>query len=256
LWAEVQVPIFGWTLGWSWRGQRGSIVVEAGLVLPLLTFLLLGVIEVGGVIKSYSSAANAVRAGGRMASVAGNDASADQQVLARMARESTALSDGELDFVILWHATGPGDTVPAGCVTIAQSSSTANTTSLGVSDGGTDAVGACNVYIRPQASGGAFDMASGDASNPPDYYFGCSGGSDPGAGHRLDCRWPAQNRKTVISPRVLPPGSTEAQRLRPDYVGVYMQVSHNYLSGILGNVRTITDSSINLLEPSNYGVGT
>jgi hypothetical protein len=264
-WAEVQVPTRGWTRGRSIRartrratarGQRGSVLVEAGLVLPLLTFLLLGVLEVGGLIKSYSSAANSVRAGGRMASVAGNESSADQMILARMSRESVGLSGGELDFVIIWHATGPGDTVPSGCLGIANSSTSANTTSLGVSDGGNDAMGACNVYIRPQASGGAFDMASGRLSNPPDYYFGCTGGSDPTAGHSVDCRWPAQNRKTVISPRVMPPGYTEAQRLRPDYVGVYMQVSHHYLAGILGNTRTITDSSINLLEPSNFGVGT
>jgi hypothetical protein len=191
-----------------------------------------------------------------MASVAGNESQADQVVLARMAQEATALSDGELDYVIIWHAIGPGDPVPSACVTAAESSASANTTSIGVSDGGTDALGACNVYIRPQASGGAFDMASGEAANPPDYYFGCSGAGDPDAGHQLDCRWPAQNRTTVISPRVMPPGATEAQRLRPDYVGIYMRVSHNYLSGILGDVRTITDSSINLLEPSNFGVGT
>ena len=127
---------------------------------------------------------------------------------------------------------------------------------MGVSDGGTDAVGACNIYILPQNPGGAFEMANGDLPNDPDYYFGCSGPSDGGAGHKVDCRWPAQNRRTVISPRVMPGGLPESSRLRPDYLGITVRVEHHYLSGILGATRDITDTSINLLEPSNFGVNT
>jgi hypothetical protein len=43
----------------------------------------------------------------------------------------------------------------------------------GVSDGGTDATGACNVYVLPAAPDGAFAMADGRAAHPADHYFGC-----------------------------------------------------------------------------------
>lgn len=257
------MPRIGWR-GWRApergrpsreRPESGAVIFEAALILPLLFFLIFGIIEVGGLIKSYSTTANSVRTGGRMASVAGNESLADQMVLSRMSQEAAGFNPDEIEWIILWNASGPDATVPAACVTAANSSTTFNTTSVGVSDGGTGALGACNVYIRPQASGGAFDMANGDAANPASYYFGCSGPSDPDESHSVDCRWPAQNRRTVISPRVLPSGTPETSRLRPDYLGVTVRVQHTYLSGILGSSRTIEDTSINLLEPTNFGVG-
>lgn len=236
--------------------QRGAAMVEAAIVLPLLFSLIFGIFEIGGVVKSYSSAANSVRAGGRMASVAGSDALADQAILERMALEAGGLDSGAIDFIVIWHASGPGDDVPPGCVAAAGAASTANTSSVGVSDGGTDNLDACNVYVRPQANGAAFDMALGSASNPlPSFYFGCSGSADPNAANKLDCNWPPQHRRTVISPRVLPAGTPESARLRPDYVGVYMRLTHTYVTGILGSTRTITDSTINLLEPDVFGLG-
>ena len=35
----------------------------------------------------------------------------------------------------------------------------------------------------------------------------------------------------------------------PDYVGVYVRLEHGYVTGVLGDSVTITDGSINLLEP-------
>jgi len=232
--------------------DRGAVLVEASVVLPVLMFLIFGVIEVGGLLKSYSSTANSVRAGGRMASVQGAEALADQAIMERMATEAVGLGRGEIQYVIIFNANGPDGTVPAGCVSAAEALSAPNTSSVGVSDGGTGAVGACNVYVRPQAAGGAFDMARNRLANPPDYYFGCNGPSDPGVGHRVDCRWPSRNRHTTVSPRVLAPGET---RLVPDYLGIYIKVEHRYLAGILGSTRILTDSTVNLLEPDSFGVG-
>lgn len=233
------------------RRERGATLIEAAIALPVIMFLLFGTIEMGLLVRDYSSTNNGVRAGGRMSSVAGNDTTADQLTLARMAQETNGLSAGSIDYIIIWHASGPGTTVPAGCLSIANSLGTANTSSQGVSDGGTDAVGACNIYARPQSAGGAFARAT--AANSANY-FGCTGPSDPLAGQRLDCRWPPRNRKAVISPRVLPTGTPESSRLTPDFVGIYMRVSHRSATGLLGGTVTVTDSSINLLEPSTFGV--
>ena len=156
------------------RGDGGAVLVEAAVVLPLLFMLVFGVLEIGSALKSYSGAANAVRAGGRMASVAGNDADADRAILARMALESTGIPDGEIEYVVIWHASSTREQPPAACRPAAQGSP--NLVSVGVSDGGNDAVGACNIYHRPAAPGGAFDMATGALVNPPAYLLRVRGG--------------------------------------------------------------------------------
>lgn len=232
------------------RGERGAILVEAILVIPVLFFLIFGAIEAGGVLKSYSTVANTVRAGGRMASVQGSTASADQMSILRMAEESTALSDGEIEYIIVWHASSTSDSVPAACLSAAESAADApNSSSIGVQWTTGSSGGSCNVYMRPQGSNGAFDMAAGRATNSdPMYYFGCTGPADPAAAHKLDCRWPPQTRRTTVAPR-----STTLGQPQPDRVGIYMRIEHEYLTGLLGDVRTITDQSITLLEPDSFG---
>jgi hypothetical protein len=230
------------------RGDRGAILVEAAIVLPILFSLIFGVLEIGSALKSYSGAANAVRAGGRMASVAGNLADADRLILERIAEEASGIPNGEIEYVVIWHASSKGEKPPAGCTPSAAGSP--NQTSVGVSDGGplSNAVGACNIYHRPAAPGGAFDMAQGEAAQPADYYFGCTGASDPAASHKVDCNWAARNRKTTISPR----GTTPV--VQPDYLGVHLRAKHDYVTGILGSDLSITDNSVNLLEPQGYSV--
>lgn len=242
----------------SRRGDKGAAMVEAAIVLPVLFLLIFGIMEAGGAIKSYSAASNGVRAGGRMASVAGNNSAADRMILERMEQEASGLGSGELEYIIIWNASGPGDTPPSTCVSTASAALAGgpNSTSLGSIgsapprpyDSRPDA---CNIYLRPAASGGAFDMAKGRMPQPPEYYFGCSGTSDPEASHKVDCYWSPSTRKVAVSPR----GTPEGTRLRPDYVGVHIRASHRYYTGIMGTTLTITDNGVNLIEPDVYGVG-
>lgn len=230
------------------RRDRGAVLVEAAIVMPLLFSLVFGILEIGSALKSYSGAANAVRAGGRMASVAGNNADADLAIMERIAGEASGIPDGEIEYIVIWHASAIGETPPAACRPGVVASP--NTSSVGVSDGGpaVDAVGACNIYHRPALPGGAFDMAQGKLANPPAFYFGCTGPSGPGAGQKVDCNWPGGNRKTTISPRGVTPV------VSPDYVGVYIRAKHGYVTRILGDSLAITDASVNLLEPQGYSV--
>lgn len=224
---------------WDRRGSgaRGAVIVEAALILPIFFMIIFGMLEIGGALKSYSSVANGVRAGGRMASVAGNDAMADQMVLQRLAQETAGIGKGEVEYVLIWKASGPGTSPPAGCLQATPASP--NQQSQGV-------VGTCNIYFRPQASGGAFDMAAGRATQPASYYFGCSGLADPQLPQKVDCNWPGQDRKVTNSPRGALPV------LKTDYAGVYVKAAHQYYTGILGSTLTITDAGINLLEPQGY----
>lgn len=209
------------------------------MILPIFFVIIFGMIEIGGALKSYSSVANGVRSGGRMASVAGNDAMADQLVLARLAQETAGIGKGEVEYIAIWKATGPGTDPPAGC--LPATPATPNTTTRGVA-------GTCNVYFLPQATGGAFDMATGKLVQPASYYFGCTGLSDLEATHKVDCNWPGQSRKVTNSPR----GATPV--LTTDYAGIYVKATHRYITGILGSTLTITDRGINLLEPQGYSL--
>ena len=62
-----------------------------------------------------------------------------------------------------------------------------------------------------------------------------------------------KNRKTTITPS-LQRRRRARRRSSPDYVGVYIKAEHGYVTGVLGDTLTITDGSINLLEPQGYSV--
>lgn len=213
--------------------------MEAAILMPIIFMLIFGMIEIGGALKSYSSVANGVRAGGRIASAVGNDAMADQLILERLASEVAGINRDEIDYVVIWKATGTGTTPPASC--LLPVAAQPNQSSRGVA-------GSCNIYFRPQAAGGAFDMALGRALQPADYYFGCTGSADPLAAQKVDCSWPGQDRRVSTPPR----GSAGTP---PDYLGVHIRAIHPYVTKILGSTLTITDNAVNLLEPQGYDLG-
>lgn len=221
-------------------------MVEAVIVLPVLLLLIFSIIEVGGMLRSYSGTASAVRNGGRSASLAAADSMADAQILAKVARQADSMGRDEVQFVVVWHASGPGEAVPPACLPVSYSSP--NSASVGHPGTGPGAMGACSAYLAPNKPGGAFAMAEGTAVQPTSYYFGCAGPSDPDAWHKLDCNWPPTSRQVLTSPRgAVTPYST-------DFVGIYLQARHDSYTGILGSGVTITDQSITLIEPQGYAL--
>lgn len=196
--------------------------------------MIFAIMEFGGVMMDYGGAANAVRSGVRSASTQGNDAKADAAILVAVGKQASNLTNASLERVVIWHASGPGDTPPAAC-----------TTGTGVSDHGTDDVGACNVYVNPKAAGGAFSLARTN----PSLYFGC----DPAhpTSQQLDCNWPGQDRWVSMTP----PGQTTpaGQKGSPDYIGIWVKVNHHFYTNLFGATKTITDQAILPLEPQDYG---
>src|SRR3546814_16041823 len=102
---------------------------------------------------------------------------ADAEVLRRLEHDASGLPDDEIEYIVIWHATGQNDSPPAGGTCRPGAQSTPNTSSVGrrVTGGAT---GSCTVYHRPAAPGGAFDMAAPSptdgASEAPGNYFGCA----------------------------------------------------------------------------------
>ena len=81
---------------------------------------------------------------------------------------------------------------------------------------GTAVTGSCNVYVTT-------DM------NRPSSDFGCTGSSPD----RFWC----------------PTTRLDNQSDPPDYVGVYIQARHDYVTGMFGSARTLTDPTVMRIEP-------
>jgi hypothetical protein len=230
----------------STHHDRGSAAVECAIALPLVFFLLLGVIQGGVLMRSYSGASNAARVAARTAAIAGADPMADQRILSRVAQETTALAT-RIRSIVIWHAAGPGEQAPAGCRL--DPGTAPSTTSLGVAGVGTDPIGACNVYLNPDLPGGALDMATGRAPHPAGWYFGCQGGADPLRNQKVDCRWPAKDRQALQSPR------SAVSAIRPDFAGVRIVMEHRIAAGgVPLRSVTITQTTVTLLEPRAYAL--
>jgi hypothetical protein len=227
------------------RDERGAVLVEAALAIPILLLVLFAILEIGGSLLAYSGTASAARSGARAASLAGADPMADSLILNSVAQDYGA-GRNEIQLIVIWHAAGPVESVPVACVPAGPYAP--NAASVGVTDAGTDVLGACSVYVMPAATGGAFAKADGTAAQLATYYFGCQGLSDPLAANKLDCKWPGKNRKVLTSPR----GSVTPQST--DFVGVYIRVQHVYYTKVFGTTGTITDKSISLIEPQGYAV--
>jgi len=142
------------------RAGRGSTIVEAAIVTPLVVLLLLGVVEFGWYMKDDLTLSNASRSGARSGSAAGNDGLADHQILQSIRSGLDGLA--KVDKVVVFKATGPDGTVPAAC-----SGATSGTAGL------------CNVYD-------ASDLTLTDVQFLA-------------AGYTKDDSWPASSRQTSLS---------------------------------------------------------
>lgn len=229
------------------RDDSGSALIETAVTLSVALILLVGTIEVGSMMRTYSSTSSSVRSAARVASVAGSDPMADRRILARIYQEAGGVRPMRIRKVVIWHAQGPGEAVPPACDLPAGEQP--STISIGVSDGGVDALGACNVYLNPDLPGGAFAMATGEAASPPSYYFACQGPLDPDAANKVDCRWPGKNRRALTSPR-----SSIGPGISPDFIGVHVQVDHRFAGALVLDALTIRETAISLLEPQGYTV--
>ncbi len=103
----------------SWAARRrndeGATMVEAAFVMPIFVLFLFGIIEFSGFLLSKEGTTNAVQAGARTASVQGNDAMADQQILVRLARRGGRHPERRDQADHHLARLGPNDTRPATC---------------------------------------------------------------------------------------------------------------------------------------------
>ena len=207
------------------RGERGAVLVEAAVILPFLFAMIFGIMEIGSVLKSYSGASNGVRAGGRMASVAGNDVDADRAILERMATESAGVTE-EIEYIVIWHATSTGEMPPAAlpsCPAAVAQHAVGRPSGSGAVRRATSITG-----LPPPEVPSTWPV--GGQRQPAAFYFGCTDSAQ--ATTKVDCFWKAKDRKTTVTPRDQTPPA--GQSATPDYVGIYIRAKHGYVTGIMG----------------------
>lgn len=64
-----------------WRGQRGSISVEFGIIAPLLILILCGIIDFGNLYLNWNIVNEAARTGARMEATAASSTALTQDAL-------------------------------------------------------------------------------------------------------------------------------------------------------------------------------
>src|SRR5450631_240149 len=118
------------------RGDRGSAVVEAAIVLPTIIMIMFGMLEMGLYFKDNLTLSEAVKDGARAGAQYAQDPGADYYILQAINKASL---NGTIQEVIVYDAAqvnnlnqsaqGP----PAGCLASANGVSVAYTDSGGVS---------------------------------------------------------------------------------------------------------------------------
>jgi Flp pilus assembly protein TadG len=193
------------------RRQRGAVLIEAAATATVFFTLLFGVLEAGFLMSDYLATTSGVRAATRAATTKGNDADADYAILRQLKRETTALPNANIDKIIIFKATGPGATVPSACLTA--------TLHQGISNSGTNTY--CNVYDRTSLTAASTNF--GCTTAYPNYY---------------DCGWDPKTRKVAV-----------AAGVNPDYIGVYLKVTHPAITGFFGKNYTFTSTAVYPIEP-------
>ncbi len=200
------------------RGERGSAIIEAAFVTPVFFLLIFAVLEFGFLFRNYLTLTNTAAEGARAASVGGNDEDADYLTLRSVEHGFAAWDVENLDFVVIFHADGPDSQVPDVC-------------KLGPLSRSGGSVDECN-YFTPAEFNLAFRDAAGDRTP----YWGCGTGS-------VDEHWCPIDRQVSLSATdaTYPPG--------PSYVGVYVEATHNYITGFIGESKVLSATRIIRIEP-------
>lgn len=195
------------------RGQRGAVLIEAAIVLPVIISIIIGIIEFGLLYANYSTMIAASRSGSRMGTITYSQApiggtettqqsAALQQIVDTTTRDLKVLNNAQPIGMVIYKVDNnsakgapfggfPGDNMSGGCTT------------------------SCIRYLWNSSTKKFVRQGTGSWPNPQ------------------RCMTNATvNAKDTI-----------------DSIGVFVQIKHNYLTGLIGQTRTLSGHSITRLEP-------
>lgn len=194
--------------------ERGAALVEAAFITPIFFALIFGIFEIGLLFRNSLTTSNSTQQGVRAASVGGDRPEADYLVLRSVEHGLLAMGLEELDYVVVFKADGPGDTVPSACLIASQTY-----------DAASPSQPACNRYTAADFFAEIDDPVTGaDTGN-----FRCGASS-------LDRYWCPSDRETSLSTGT-------------DYIGVHVQTRHGFITGLYGDGMDLSSTKITRLEP-------
>jgi hypothetical protein len=224
--------------------ERGTTLTEAAFVTIPFFMIIFGIMEMGFLFRNYLTVSNAAAEAARAASVYGSSEDADFQILRSAEHGVAAMGVDQLDFIVIWRAAGPESQVPDQCRPDLGGGTRYHSSRGFDTDPDryepVDEVNnpECNVYLPGDFSLNLIDVTDVDSDgdtteNTP--YFGCTGVAD-----NVDWGWCPLVRIDAVS------GNAGAGT---DYVGIYTQAQHKYMTGFFQNQSTLTATKIIRIEP-------
>lgn len=221
------------------KGERGTTLTEAAFVTLPFFLIIFGIIEIGFLFRNYLTIGNTAAEAARAASVNGNDEDADFQILRSAEHGIAAMGVESLDFIVVWRAVGPDDTVPSECrpTSFGGTGTQYHDTRARQTDPDLPIVvdatdRECNVYLPGDFSLNFYDPMNAGVKTA---HFGCENDSD-----NVDWGWCPLVRQDSI-------GANGGQG--PDFVGVYVQTQHQFLTGFFQTSKTLGSQRIIRIEP-------
>lgn len=194
------------------ESERGVVMLELALALPLMLIVALGLVEGGMAYRSVTQTNSAVRAGARVASHDGAQPTADFDALQAIEAALPSELRSNVVRVVVYKASSANDVVPAACLSTPTSS-----TGSGVNN-------VCNIYNAYQLQNGSLGNFGTTSS--------CSG--------KWDADWCPRNRNVDGSSTF--PGNI-------DYIGVYIETKHPSITNSFFDDYTIKRRVVFRLEP-------
>lgn len=204
------------------QGDRGAAVAEAAIITPVVLFLLFGIFEIGLLYRNYLTVGDGIADATRMGGIWGPDlremdegatVSGDYVVMAALREGLGAIPLDSIERVVIFKASGPGLTA------LAQVPSSCKISSVSIP-------GRCNIYDPEEAF---YRVQLGHS-----WFFNCS--TNPDA-----CGWDPTTRNDGPAVNQI------------DYLGVYVKVNHQFVSGIFGSDIALDQAAIARLEPGGTG---
>lgn len=123
------------------RNDRGTVLVEAALIMPVLILLAMGTIEFGMAWRDRLSVQNASRAGARAGASLATDAQTDYNIL-QSVKSGLGTKYTSATKIIVYKASASDGALPSACLSGSQS-------------------GVCNVYATADLSASSSNFGCG-----------------------------------------------------------------------------------------------
>lgn len=207
------------------RSQRGAVIVEAALTLPLFLGFLFAFIDYSSYATQRMAIIDATKTAGRIGAQAGSDIDADWQILQGIKNVNPFIKSNNYKCVLVYKASSL-DVTKNSC---------------------DDCSTSCNAY-HPES--GAFSYASTLFKSVPSDTC-----SIAGAGTTLDKNWPAGCRDDNATTTDVNTCDSSINCLRgTDFVGVYIQYKFDGVSGLFPVPSTIRSNFVIQIEARKAGM--